>query len=380
MRSKVGKSEIRQAEKDRIRDAFDNDSGVEYIPATISDSTQTAKTMRVGAYCRVSTLDEAQAGSFEIQCQHFRDMIMSKPNWVLVDIYADEGISGTSIHKRLGFQKMLDDAKAGKVDMIVTKGISRFGRNVADVANTLRLFADLDPPVEVYFEEQAVSTLDAKNDLLVSLFAAIAQFESQMKSESVRAGIIWRMQKGIYRFPVNNLLGYDRDHLGRIIILEDEAKIIRYIYGCCMDGQNAREIANALTEAGVPTPSGSSVWSPGTVLSILRNEKYCGDVVFQKSFTKDYLSHKSVKNTGQRPKYRRRGSHTPIIPPQDWKKVQDILVQTRVAAKQEIVPIEKQLYITRVKSGALQGFVVFDVRWTRSEVQEFWRKINNIKN
>lgn len=335
------------------------------------------KKLHVGAYCRVSTLDDAQAGSFEIQCQHFREMIAQRPNWILVDIYADEGISGTSIHNRLGFKRMLDDAKAGKVDLILTKGISRFGRNLVDVTNTLRQFASLNPPVAVFFEEQGINTQDTRNDLIISIFAAIAQFESQMKSEAVRAGILWRMQQGIYRFPVNNLLGYERDKYGKIYIQEDEAEIIRYIYGCYMDGKNAREIAEALTAQKVPTVRGGAIWSPSVIRSILRNEKYCGDVVFQKTFIKDYLTHKSVRNIGQRKKFRRENDHIPIIPKDDWNKVQELLKTRHGCSTKKTRILSKNFYMLRIKSGILKGFVVLNPHWKNNELKQFFEKFDH---
>jgi site-specific DNA recombinase len=376
LRGKTERSDRRQAEKERIKVAFEGKNGVVVIPATMDRDYLQTKKLRVGAYCRVSTLDDAQAGSFEIQCQHFRELISQKPNWELVDIYADEGISGTSIHNRLGFQRMLEDAKAGKVDMILTKGISRFGRNLVDVTSTLRQLAALNPPVAVYFEEQGINTQDTQNDLLISIFAAIAQFESQMKSDAVRAGILWRMQQGIYRFPVNNLLGYGRDKYGKIYIQEDEAEIIRNIYGCYMDGRNAREIAEALTAERVPTIHGGSVWSSSVILSILRNEKYCGDVIFQKTFTKDYLTHKSVRNVGQRKRFRRENDHIAIIPRDDWNKVQAML-QMRHGSSHNQIKLLKQFYLTRIKSGILKGFVMFDPRWRKEELKKFFEKVDN---
>ena len=200
--------------------------------------------------------------------------------------------------KRLGFQKMIADAVDGKIDLILTKSISRFGRNIVDILDNLRTLSALNPPVSVEFETEGITyTGDGRNNLLISLLAALAEMESQQKSEAIKAGIRWRMAEGIYKFSVQNTLGFYRDHFGRLVIEPTEARIVEYIYESCLEGATPAEIAAALTEQGIKSPMGNDLWSAGTIRSILQNEKYCGDALMQKTYTKDFRTHKSVKNT-----------------------------------------------------------------------------------
>ena len=269
--------------------------------------------LRVAAYCRVSTQEEQQIGSFDMQIHHFTKRIEANPQWQLVEIYQDEGISATTVEKRLGFQKMITDAVDGKIDLILTKSISRFGRNIVDILDNLRTLSALNPPVSVEFETEGITyTGDGRNNLLISLLAALAEMESQQKSEAIKAGIRWRMAEGIYKFSVQNTLGFYRDHFGRLVIEPTEARIVEYIYESCLEGATPAEIAAALTEQGIKSPMGNDLWSAGTVRSILRNEKYCGDALMQKTYTKDFRTHKSVKNTDLN-MYFKENHHTAII-------------------------------------------------------------------
>ena len=180
------------------------------MPSSVN-STVTPSVASSAAYCRVSTAEEAQVGSFEMQIQHFKSVIESNPTYELVKIYTDEGISGTSLNKRKGFQSMIDDAMKGKIDLILTKSISRFGRNIVDILTTLRSLSDLDPPVAVNFESEGIFSSDGKNKLIISILSALAELESQQKSIAIKEGIRYRMQEGLYKFPVKNLIGYYRD-------------------------------------------------------------------------------------------------------------------------------------------------------------------------
>ncbi len=185
-------------------------SGVIIIPPKkrLELSSETPK-LRVAAYCRVSTQEEQQVGSFEMQIHHFTKRIQANPEWEMVEIYQDEGISATTVEKRLGFQKMIADAVAGKIDLILTKSISRFGRNIVDILNNLRTLSALNPPVSVEFETEGITyTGDGRNNLLIALLSALAEMESQQKSEAIKAGIRWRMAEGIYKFSVQNTSGF----------------------------------------------------------------------------------------------------------------------------------------------------------------------------
>lgn len=250
---------------------------------------QEAAKVRVAAYCRVSTQEDAQAGSFEMQVQHFTSEIENNPNYEMVKIYTDEGISGTSVDKRKGFQEMIEDAKAGKIDLILTKSISRFGRNIVDILTTLRELSDLNPPVAVNFESEGIFTSDGKNKLVISILSALAELESQQKSIAIKEGIRYRMQEGLYKFSVKNTIGYYRDYSGRVKIEPAEAEIVHYIYDTFLEGASPQEIADSLTQQGIRSPKGMERWGQSTIRSILRNEKYVGDVLYQKTYSKDYL-------------------------------------------------------------------------------------------
>lgn len=332
--------------------------------------------LRVAAYCRVSTQEEQQVGSFEMQIHHFTKRIQANPDWEMVEIYQDEGISATSVEKRLGFQKMIADAVAGKIDMILTKSISRFGRNIVDILNNLRTLSALNPPVSVEFETEGITyTGDGRNNLLIALLSALAEMESQQKSEAIKAGIRWRMAEGIYKFSVQNTLGFYRDHFGRLVIEPTEAQIVKYIYESCLEGASPSEIAAALTEQGVKSPMGKDTWLPGTVRNILKNEKYCGDALMQKTYTKDYRTHRSVKNTDLN-MYFKENHHTAIIKKEDWLKVQKLLAAGHSTAKKaKLRLLDNRFIVTRIKDGLFKGYLIVDSRWSYTDRQEFMKMI-----
>lgn len=352
-------------------------SGVIIIPPKkrLELSSETPK-LRVAAYCRVSTQEEQQVGSFEMQIHHFTKRIQANPDWEMVEIYQDEGISATTVEKRLGFQKMIADAVAGKIDMILTKSISRFGRNIVDILNNLRTLSALNPPVSVEFETEGITyTGDGRNNLLIALLSALAEMESQQKSEAIKAGIRWRMAEGIYKFSVQNTLGFYRDHFGRLVIEPTEAQIVKYIYESCLEGASPSEIAAALTEQGVKSPMGKDTWLPGTVRNILKNEKYCGDALMQKTYTKDYRTHRSVKNTDLN-MYFKENHHTAIIKKEDWLKVQKLLAAGHSTAKKaKLRLLDNRFIVTRIKDGLFKGYLIVDSRWSFTDRQEFMKMI-----
>lgn len=337
--------------------------------------------LRVAAYCRVSTQEEKQVGSFDMQIHHFAKRIEANPQWELVEIYQDEGISATTVEKRLGFQKMIADAVDGKIDLILTKSISRFGRNIVDILDNLRTLSALNPPVSVEFETEGITyTGDGRNNLLISLLAALAEMESQQKSEAIKAGIRWRMAEGIYKFSVQNTLGFYRDHFGRLVIEPTEARIVEYIYESCLEGATPAEIAAALTEQGIKSPMGNDLWSAGTVRSILRNEKYCGDALMQKTYIKDFRTHKSVKNTDLN-MYFKENHHTAIIKKEDWIKVQKLLSERHSTAERATLRrLSNHFVAYRVKDGLFKGYLFIDSRWSFMERQEFMKIVDEAQN
>ena len=357
--------------------------GVIVIPPTKPKPKEgeVPRKLRVAAYCRVSTQEEEQVGSFEMQVHHFEERIANNPAWELVEIFKDNGISATTTLKRVGFQNMMTAALDGQIDLILTKSISRFGRNVRDILENLEKLSECKPPVTVEFEqENIVYSADNKNNLIITLLSALAELESQQKSEAIKAGIRWRMAEGIYKFSVKNTLGYYRDHFGRLVIEPTEAKIVEYIYESCLEGASPSEIATSLTEQGIKSPMGKDIWYPTTVRNILQNEKYCGDALMQKTYTPNFKTHKSVPNT-ELNKYLKEEHHAAIIQKSDWKKVQELLALRRDVGR--VVTLRKlvnRFVAPRVKDGLFKGFFILDSRWTVSERRDFIKIINELTN
>ena len=369
----------RQKKKERIQKAFSNAATVEVIPATESNLTDDNAILRVAAYCRVSTYEEAQAGSFELQVQHYKEMIGQNPKWELAGIYADEGVSATSMHRRVQFLRMIEDCRSGKIDLIITKGVNRFARNTRDCLDVVRQLKMLSPPVGVLFETESLNTLESKNEFTLGVMSLVAQGESEQKSAAITWSIIERFKKGIPIISTHNLLGFDKDPFGQVVIVEEEANIIRYIYDSYMDGSNAREIARSLTDARIPTVLGNPVWKSSTILRILKNEKYCGDVLMQKTFTVDCFTHKKMRNTGQRPQYLLKGGIPAIIPKDRWLAVQKLLKEHRFSKKLTARP-DVGVFVRQVKTGALQGFVYINPSWSKKEVAQVLEKLSHERN
>lgn len=367
---KSAKSENRRQEKkERIQQAFSNAVHVEVIPATEPSLADKDVVLRVAAYCRVSTYEEAQAGSYELQVQHYREMIEKNPKWELAGIYADEGVSGTSMFRRFDFLRMIDDCLAGKIDLVLTKSISRFARNTRDCLDVVRKLKGLNPPVGISFESESLNTLESKNEFTLGVMSLVAQGESEQKSAAVTWSIIERFKKGIPVIPTHNLLGFDKDHRGQIVIVEEEADIVRYIYDSYMDGSNAREIAQSLTDARVPTAAGNPIWKSSSILRILRNEKYCGDVLMQKTFTVDCFTHKKVRNTGQRPQYRLNDGIPAIISKKRWLAVQNLLRNRRFSQKHVKKP-DVGVFISRVKTGFFRDYIYINPSWRKKDIDQ----------
>ncbi len=277
---------------------------------------------RVAAYARVSTDLEQQQSSYKIQMDYFTEFITSNPEWEFAGLYADEGITATSMKNRDGFNSMIADAMDGKIDSIITKSVSRFARNTVDSLTTIRQLKEKG--IDVYFEKENIHTLDAKGELLITIMSSMAQEESRSISENCTWGIRKRMKEGTYKISYSNILGYEPGPNGKPIINEEEAKIVRRIYSDYIGGKSSCVIARELEKDGVPTTTGEGRWDSGTVISILKNEKYKGDALIQKSFTKDYLSHKSVKNRGELPSYYIEDDHAPIISKEAYELAQII--------------------------------------------------------
>lgn len=272
---------------------------IEVIPAISEVDFYTDESeKRVAVYARVSTDDAAQTSSFELQQAHYENLINQHPGWVLVKIYADEGISGTSLKNRDAFIQMIEDCKAEKIDLIVTKSVSRFARNVYDCIGYIRQLKALKSPVGIFFETEHLYTLNDQNEMSLTFMATLAQEESHIKSNSMNLSYEMRFKRGIFMTPA--LLGYDQDEDGNLVINEDEAITVRLIFFMYMYGYSTTQIADTLMNLGRRTKRGNKTWSSSTVLTTLRNERHCGDVLARKTWTPNYLDHKSAKNLGNR--------------------------------------------------------------------------------
>lgn len=357
----------------RIRNVFESDRTVEVIPNVVQNASLGERKTRVAAYCRVSTFDEFQSGSFELQKQTYLERIQNTPNWELVGIYADQGASGTTIKKREQFQQMLEDCRQGKIDLILVKSISRFARNQLDFISIYRELKALPHPVGILIEDINLNTLDTKGELVLGVMSIVAQGESEQKSASITWSIIERFKHGIPIIPTHNLLGYIKDKYDQIVIDDSEAKVARYIYDSYMNGRTAGEIADALMEHHIPTVTGLKNWFTLAVNNILRNEKYKGEIIMQKTYTVDCFSHKTRKNNGERPKYRLRNGIPSIISDSDWSLVQELLSQPRRRTKSAKVALAPKLYVKRVKSGILKDFIVLDSSWKKKEIQTVFK-------
>ncbi|MHB1453908.1 MAG: recombinase family protein [Saccharofermentanales bacterium] len=266
---------------------------------------------KVAAYARVSTDTEEQLSSYDAQVDYYSDYIKSRVDWEFVKVYADEGISATSTKRRDGFNLMIADAMAGRIDLIVTKSVSRFARNTVDTLVTIRKLKDKG--VEVFFEKENIYTMDSKGELLITIMSSMAQEESRSISENVTWGQRKRFADGKVNIPYGQFLGYEKGEDGFPKIVESQAKTVRLIYKLLLDGKTTSGIARHLTALGIPTPSGKKNWQKGTVGSILSNEKYKGDALLQKKFTVDFLTKKQKVNEGEVPQYYVQNSHPAIV-------------------------------------------------------------------
>lgn len=297
---------------------------VTVIPATLDLHTKTrsAERMRrrVAGYARVSTDSDEQFSSYEAQVDYYTNFIKENPDWEFVGIYTDEGISGTNTKHREGFNRMIGDALDGKIDLIVTKSVSRFARNTVDSLTTIRKLKEAG--CECLFQKENIMTFDSKGELLITIMSSLAQEESRSISENVTWGQRKRFSDGKVSIPYGQFLGYRKGPDGLPEIVEEEADIVRSIYRLFMQGKSTNAIAKQLTNEGIPTPGGKTEWQRATVESILSNEKYKGSALLQKSFTVDFLTKKTKVNEGEVPQYYVEESHPAIIDSNEWQMVQ----------------------------------------------------------
>ncbi len=275
--------------------------------------TAAGNKLRVCAYCRVSTDSEEQESSYTAQITHYTNYINANPDWSFAGIFADEGLSGTSVRRREEFHRMIAACEAGEVDMIITKSISRFARNTLDCLNYIRKLKALGIPV--LFEKESINTMESAGEVLITILASIAQQESKSISDNVRMGIEFGFQEGRGILNYSNFLGYTGTGTpGELVIVPEQAEIVRYIFRAYLEGFSSFRIAERLEAEGAETATGGNRWYNSTVNNILQNEKYCGELLMQKYFVEDFLTHRLVKNTGQRTQYFVEEHHDPIVP------------------------------------------------------------------
>lgn len=363
----------RQSTKDAIRSAYTNgpQREVQIIPAKKDlPSQEEKKKLRVCAYCRVSTDEDTQASSYELQVQNYTKMIQENEEWEFAGIFADEGISGTSVLRREHFLEMIEKCKAGEIDLIITKQVSRFARNVLDSLSYVFMLRSLMPPVGVYFETEKLNTLDKNSDMVFTVLSLVAQSESQQKSDSLKWSFRRRRAQGLGIYPNWALLGYGMDEEKNWVIIEDEAEVVQTIYNLYLEGYSSSRIAEFLTKAGIPTVKGKTVWSSGSVLGILRNEKYCGDALCQKTVTLDFLTHKVVKNDGLETQFFVEGHHAPIIEKSDWLLAQQIRKERRYTRRRT-----RRRKPRIVVKGPLAGFMIADPAWDCADVDSIMKNL-----
>lgn len=319
---------------------------------------------RVAVYVRVSTDDIRQTTSYELQKKYYEDFVVRHPNWTLVKIYADEGISGTSMAHRDAFQQMIRDCKAGMIDLIVTKSVSRFARNVVLCVGIARDLAELEPPVGVFFESECIFSLNDDSKMAFTFQAAMAEEESRIRSRSMESSLRMRLDNGIPLTP--KLLGYRHDGDGNLIVNPDEAPTVKLAFYMYLYGYSTQQIADAFTALGRRSYLGNTKWTSGGILQILRNERHCGDVLTRKTYTPNYLTHLAKKNRGQRPQSRYLNHHEAIISRDDFNAVQQMLDNAKYGNR-SILP---ELRV--IDSGKLRGFVIINPRWAGFQSREYF--------
>ena len=292
-------------------------------PRTVTPSdgeTTEVPKLRACAYARISTDSDQQESSYEAQCTHYTNMINEDPTLSYAGLYSDEGISGTSLKNREGFKRMIADCEAGKIDVVYTKSISRFARNTVDCLNAIRKLKALG--IAVIFEKESINTLDSKGEVLITIMASLSQAESSSLSQNVAIGIRYRMAEGHGTLNYNRFLGYTKSQDGKLVVVPEEAEVVRRIFREYLEGFSTKAIVRHLNEDHIRTPTGKDAWHPSTITSMLENEKFCGDLLLQKYYTEDFLTHKTVKNDGKFPQYYVEDDHPPIVPKAIFFQVQ----------------------------------------------------------
>ena len=303
------------------------EQNVEIIKAknSLSDRTRgkVIDRQRVAAYCRVSTDSEDQLNSYKSQVQYYTSLIKKKSDWIFAGIYADEAITGTQVTKREDFQRLINDCVNGEIDMVITKSISRFARNTLDTLKYVRLLKEQN--IAVFFEDEKINTLTMDGELLLVVLSSVAQQEVENISANVKKGLKMKMQRGEL-VGFQGCLGYDYNKEDKsITINEEEAEIVRYIFNRYIEGAGGMVISRELRNLGYKTKRGGTSWPETTIIGIIKNEKYKGDILMGKTFTVDPISKRRLDNFGEEDRFYIRDHHEPIISEEVFEKAQEIL-------------------------------------------------------
>lgn len=344
------------------------------------------KHLRVAAYCRVSTGLEEQEGSYEAQVKYYTEKIKETPSWENAGIYADDGKSATSTQRRDDFRAMIKDALDGKIDMILTKSVSRFARNTVDSLTTIRQLKEKN--VAVVFEKEGVNTLDGTGEILVTILSSLAQEESRNISENTRWGVARRFENGKVFINHNRFMGYTKNAEGELVIVPEEAEVVKLVFRLYLEGNSSVKIARYLEQHGIKTATGGERWYSTTIDKMLRNEKYMGDALLQKTYTVDFMTKKRLPNHGEMPQYYVEDDHEPIIPKELFYKVQEELMRRASLCKaaQTRKKNKKRKYSSLY---ALTGLVICGacgheyrrVTWARNGMKKVvWRCTNRLNN
>ena len=358
----ANKGERGEKIKERYKGVEDR-SRIIVIPATPADELALEeKPLKVAAYVRVSTENDEQKSSYELQVNEFTDRIKSNPHWEFAGIYSDEGISGTELSHRKGMLQMIEDAKAGKIQHILAKSIARFARNVVDCLSVIEELRKIG--VGVHFDEANLYTLDATGNVVLTIMATVAEEESRSKSFIMNWSVERRFQKGIFLTPA--LLGYDKDEDGRLVINEEEAETVKVIFYLFLNGWSHSEIADLLTQYGRKTKLGNQEWNPTSIAGIIENERHCGYVIARKTYTPNFKDHKSVKNTGQRNKYIDPKDHDPIVSKDVYDAANKLQASMKFAGGNRVLPV-----LSVIDDGILRGYVPVHKDWTGFTGKEY---------
>lgn len=362
---RLSKEQQKERIRQRVRVQID-EANYNFIPEVKPpDYRDNDAHLRVVIYVRVSTDDVRQTTSFELQRKYYEDFVRQHPKWTLVGIFADEGISGTSLKKRKEFNRMIEVCKAGKADLIITKSVSRFARNVVDFLGMARMLAERQPPVGVFFEAENIYSLNDNSNMALSFQATMAEEESRNKSRSMETSLRMRLDHGLPLTP--KLLGFAHDDQGKLVPNLDTYRTPKLMFYMYLYGYSTKQIAEALIHLGRKSYRGNIKWTANGVVNTLRNERYCGDVYTRKTFTPDVLSHRSVKNRGERPRSQYFGEHEAIITRDDFIAVQHLLNNAKYRNK-NILP---ELRV--IPEGLLKGYVIINPRWAGFKEPEYIR-------